>query len=157
MSLPPPGLSRFQQDLDLLEDGKFSYMATGCDKCNHTGISGRIPIIEIIEFNNVIDKKDILNNPNNYLLQNAYPNILELIDYQKCNILYLHISGQPLGVFDPKFKNMMNILNALGAKYQHRQNFEDGYYFSSHAVREQLLQYLEEVECKLIVPCHSAK
>ena len=111
---------------------------------------------KIIEFNNVIDKKDILNNPNNYLLQNAYPNILELIDYQKCNILYLHISGQPLGAFDPKFKNMMNILNALGAKYQHRQNFEDGYYFSSHAVREQLLQYLEEVNCKLIVPCHSA-
>lgn len=43
-----------QQDLDLLEDGKFSYMATGCDKCNHTGISGRIPIIEIIEFNNYL-------------------------------------------------------------------------------------------------------
>ena len=111
---------------------------------------------EVIKYNDVIEKQDILNNPNKYLLQNSYPNILELIDYQKSNILYLHISGQPLGAFDPKFKSMMNLLNALNAKYQHRQNFEDGYYFSSHATREQLLEYLEEVKCKLIVPCHSA-
>lgn len=50
------------QDLELLEDGtdedgnvgKLSYVSTGCEKCNHTGISGRIPIIEIIEFNNYL-------------------------------------------------------------------------------------------------------
>lgn len=111
---------------------------------------------EIIKSNNVINKQSIINNPEAYLLQNAYPNLLELIDYRNANILYLHISGQPIGAFDPKFKNMMNLLNALGAIYQHRQNFEDGYYFSSHATREQLLEYLEEVNCKLIVPCHSA-
>lgn len=47
-----------KQDLDLLptnEDGDYiSYVSDGCDKCNSTGISGRIPIIEIIPFNNYI-------------------------------------------------------------------------------------------------------
>lgn len=111
---------------------------------------------DIIKYNNVINKQSIINNPSSYLLQNSYPNILELIDYKELNILYLHISGQPLGEFDPKFKNMKNLLNALNTKYQHRQNFDDGYYFSSHATREQLLKYQDEVNCKLIIPCHSA-
>lgn len=42
------------KDLELLEEGKYSYVADGCDKCNHTGIVGRIPLIEIIEFNNYL-------------------------------------------------------------------------------------------------------
>ena len=51
-----------QQDLDLLEqgvdddgnEGYLSYISTGCEQCNHTGFKGRVPIIEIIEFNNFI-------------------------------------------------------------------------------------------------------
>lgn len=50
------------QDLAMLGDGtddngnvgKITYVSTGCEKCNHTGIAGRIPIIEIIEFNNYL-------------------------------------------------------------------------------------------------------
>ena len=52
-----------EQDLTILKDGidevtgiigKVTYESVGCDKCNHTGIEGRIPIIEIIEFNNYL-------------------------------------------------------------------------------------------------------
>lgn len=43
-----------KEDLELLEDGKYSYTSEGCEKCNHTGIIGRIPLIEIIEFNNYL-------------------------------------------------------------------------------------------------------
>lgn len=51
-----------QQDLDILEkcvddngnQGYISYTSTGCEECNHTGFKGRIPIIEIIEFNNFL-------------------------------------------------------------------------------------------------------
>lgn len=42
-----------QQDLDMLEEGKYSYESHGCEKCNFTGIAGRKPIVEILEFNNV--------------------------------------------------------------------------------------------------------
>lgn len=50
------------QDLELLEygtddngqEGYISYISTGCEKCDHTGFAGRIPIIEIIAFDNYL-------------------------------------------------------------------------------------------------------
>jgi len=42
------------RDLALLEDGKYSYEAPGCPKCNQQGILGRIPVIEILTFDNEI-------------------------------------------------------------------------------------------------------
>lgn len=110
---------------------------------------------EIINYNNIINKNDIIASPNKYLLQNSYPNLLELLDYRNLNCLYLHISGLPLGNFDPKYRKLMNFLNTFNYKYQSRSQYEDGY-FSNHATREQLLQYIEDVKCKLIIPVHSA-
>ena len=40
------------RDLAVLEDGKYSYEATGCPKCNYQGILGRVPVIEILAFDN---------------------------------------------------------------------------------------------------------
>lgn len=40
------------RDRALLEGGKYSYKSVGCPKCNHKGILGRIPIIEILTFDN---------------------------------------------------------------------------------------------------------
>jgi len=110
----------------------------------------------VLENNNIIKKKDIMANPNQFLVQNSYPNILELIDYRNINTLYLHHSGTPLGSFDPKYNRLLNIISKLGFDYQSKSRFDDGTYFSNHATREQLLQYLDEVKCKLIIPVHSA-
>lgn len=42
------------QDLALLEEGKYSYVSTGCEHCSGTGFLERVPVIEIIEFNNYL-------------------------------------------------------------------------------------------------------
>ena len=42
------------QDLEMLEEGKYSYVSTGCEHCAGTGYLERVPIIEIIEFNNYL-------------------------------------------------------------------------------------------------------
>ena len=42
------------QDLQFLEEGKYSYQSRGCIQCHNTGIIGRRPVIEIIEFNNTL-------------------------------------------------------------------------------------------------------
>lgn len=57
--IPPEVLQALRkQDLALLptnEKGEhISYVADGCVECNSTGIAGRIPIIEIIPFNNYL-------------------------------------------------------------------------------------------------------
>jgi len=108
------------------------------------------------EFNHIIDKKDIIANPKQYLVQTTYENILEIIDYKDIKTLYLHISGTPIGAFDPKFKRMMSLIDEFKFDYHNRTDFEDGMMFSCHATREQLLAYLEAVKCKLIIPTHSA-
>lgn len=38
----------------MLEEGKYTYKSTGCEKCGGTGYAGRVPLIEIIEFNNYL-------------------------------------------------------------------------------------------------------
>jgi len=40
------------RDLAVLEEGKYSYEAAGCPKCNYQGILGRVPVIEILTFDN---------------------------------------------------------------------------------------------------------
>ena len=50
-------------DLEMLPDGideitgkegKVTYVSSGCEMCNHTGFMGRIPVVEILEFNNYL-------------------------------------------------------------------------------------------------------
>ena len=43
-----------EKDLARLEDNKYTYASTGCEKCNYTGIVSRIPITEIIPFDNIL-------------------------------------------------------------------------------------------------------
>ena len=49
-------LVRLPEGIDSLtgEKGKVTYVSSGCEKCNHTGFIGRIPVVEIIEFNNYL-------------------------------------------------------------------------------------------------------
>lgn len=109
---------------------------------------------DIINYNILISKQDIINNPNKYLLQNSYSNILELLDYRNINSLYLHHSGTPLGIFDPKFKNMLNIVNKANMKYVETYETDKGY-FSPHAENYQILAYIDMIKTKLVIPCHT--
>lgn len=108
----------------------------------------------IIDNNILISKQDIINNPSKYIVQNTYPNILELLDYRNIKSLYLHHSGIPLGEFDPKYKNMKRIIQLANTEYLKTYETDKGY-FSSHAEHYQILAYIEMVKAKLVVPCHT--
>ena len=109
---------------------------------------------EIIDTNTLITKDEILNNPDKYLVENTYPNILELLDYRNIDAIYLHHSGSPLGEFDPKYKNMLNIVEKANMKYVETYQTEQGY-FSPHAEHYQILAYIEMLKSKLVIPCHT--
>lgn len=108
---------------------------------------------QVIRENNIIDKKEVLANPNNYLVQNTFENILELLDYRNIKTLYLHHSGTPLGDYDPQFKILETILKKADIDYRHIYQGEDGQFFS-HATANQLLWYIGEVNAKLLIPSH---
>lgn len=108
---------------------------------------------QVIKENNIITKDEVYNNPGNYIVQNTFENILELLDYRNINTLYLHHSGTPLGDYDPQFRSLEMILNKANITYRHIYEGEDGEFFS-HAIANQLLWYIKEVEAKLLIPSH---
>ena len=108
---------------------------------------------EILEGNNLIAKETVMKDPSNYLVQNSYPNILELLDYRK-EFLYLHHSGEPLGPFDSRYENMKRVLKQCACRYVRAFEYEDGH-FSSHAEAYQILAYIDMVDADLCVPCHT--
>ena len=107
----------------------------------------------ILEDNTPIDKESVMKDPSHYLVQNSYPNILELLDY-KDEFLYLHHSGEPLGPFDRRYENMKRVLKRCSCRYVRAYEYEDGH-FSSHAEACQILAYIEMVNADLCVPCHT--
>lgn len=110
---------------------------------------------EILAFNNVITKQQAMNNPEKYMIQNSYPNSLELLDYRNMKALYLHHSGIPLGSYDPKYRNLMKIIKLANMDYNRTYEGPDGY-FSPHAETFQILAYINMVNARLTVPCHSS-
>lgn len=111
---------------------------------------------QVIKDNNIINKQEVLSNPGNYLVQNTFENILELLDYRNTKTMYLHHSGVPLGNYDPQFKNLEMILNKANITYKHIYEGEDGEFFS-HATANQILWYINEVNAKLLIPVHCSQ
>jgi len=110
---------------------------------------------EILTNNVVITKEEVMTNPRKYIVQNTYPNLLELLDYRNMKTMYLHHSGTPLGDFDPAMKTLMNIVKHCNFDYVSSKR-KDGRIFNSHAAIEQLLGYIDLVNPSLLIPCHSA-
>lgn len=108
---------------------------------------------QVIKENNIITKDEIYSNPANYIVQNTFENILELLDYRNINTLYLHHSGTPLGDYDPQFRSLEMILKKSNIAYRHIYEGEDGEFFS-HAIANQLLWYINQVNAKLLIPSH---
>ena len=109
---------------------------------------------QIINSNILVSKEEIFTNPDKYLLQNTYPNSLELLSYSGCDTLYLHHSGTPLGDFDPQYDNLRKIISLAGIAYYRTYEDEDGY-FSPHAEDYQILSYIDMANPKLVIPCHT--
>ena len=110
---------------------------------------------EILAYNIPVEKQDVLAEPQKYLVQNTYPNLLELLDYRHTPTMYLHYSGTPLGEFDPRYFNMKNIVELANMEYVRAYQTEEGY-FSPHAEKCQILAYIEMVGARLVVPAHSS-
>ncbi|MCL1997825.1 MAG: MBL fold metallo-hydrolase [Turicibacter sp.] len=90
----------------------------------------------------------INENPQKYFVQNSLVNILDLLDYQVEGSVYIHSNGIPLGPFDPAFGGMKSFLENLGIEYFSAS-------CSGHARREDILDIIERISPKTLVPWHS--
>ncbi|WP_112179051.1 MULTISPECIES: MBL fold metallo-hydrolase [Paraliobacillus] len=86
--------------------------------------------------------------PNKYLLQNSFDNIADLLDLDVSGSIYLHSNGMPLGEFDPNYQILLSFLKQFQIEYK-------SFNVSGHATQEDILQLIEDIKPKLLVPWHS--
>lgn len=98
-----------------------------------------------------IDLQDIKKNPDKYLLQNSYRNILTLIDLEGINGKYYHLLGEPLISDTKEYKIMTNFINKLRWDFKTYINL----YSFSHAYPNHLAYVIECVNAKTVVAVHS--
>lgn len=99
----------------------------------------------------VIDINDIKNNPQNYLLQNSYQNILTLIDLDGINGKYYHLLGEPLVKGTKEYNIMTNFIDKLNWNFETFINL----YSFSHAYPNHLSYVVKSINAKSVVAVHS--
>ncbi len=110
-------------------------------------------LYEVLKSNEIISKEEILTHPEQYMVQNSYENILELFDYRNVKTKYIHHSGTPLGSYEPSYEKMMMILEKCNIEYCYLYDTPNGTFYP-HAIANQLLWYIQEVNPKLLIPSH---
>lgn len=101
--------------------------------------------------NTIIDKKDILENPNNYFIQNSYKNILELTDYDGIKGIYFHLFGEPLLKGQKHYQIMKNVIDKLNWNFFSYINL----FSFSHAYPNHLAYYIQKLNPAAVVAVHS--
>ncbi|MBM7717219.1 MBL fold metallo-hydrolase [Siminovitchia sp. FSL H7-0308] len=86
--------------------------------------------------------------PGNYFVQNRFENILNLLDFDLKESVYIHTNGTPLGNFDPDYPKLLSVLNHLDIDYK-------PLHVSGHALEKDILTYIEQVRPKIVIPWHS--
>ena len=98
-----------------------------------------------------VDTEEIRKHPENYILQNSYENILNLIDLDSVRASYYHLFGEPLVPQDKHYKIMRNMVEKLGWEFVTYSNL----YSFSHAYPNHLSYMVERIQAKSVVAVHS--
>ena len=105
---------------------------------------------ELIDSNPVVTKQEIHQNPSKYLIQNTYEHSMELFDLPNENACYLHSGGIPSGSYDPRYANLLRIIELAG--FEHVNFFMQNYF--THAYPSQLKYYCDQIDAKVLIPVH---
>lgn len=96
----------------------------------------------------MVTRKDILDNPSGYVLQQDYKHIYELIDLKDVLSLYVHMDGGPLGDYDPSFKKLHDFMEQLNINYEHKGT-------GGHSRPYYLRYMIDNIAPGTLIPLHS--
>ena len=96
----------------------------------------------------VVVRKELLENPEKYVLQQDYKHIYELYELESVISLYLHMDGAPLGDYDPSYAKFYSLLENLGINFERCG-------LGGHAEPYYLRHTVDVIEPKILVPLHS--
>ncbi|SFC35172.1 MBL fold metallo-hydrolase [Butyrivibrio sp. YAB3001] len=96
----------------------------------------------------VVTRKDLLENPKAYVLQQDYKDSYELFDLAPVISKYLHMDGAPLGDYDPSFGIFYKMLDAIGINVERCG-------LGGHAEPYYLRKTVDEIQPRILIPLHS--
>lgn len=105
-------------------------------------------ITEIMASYESINYRNINLSPQNYVLQNSFRNLMELLDLNLKKCTYLHSNAVPLGAYDPDWEKLQEFLRKLKVDYEYIGT--PGHAFHSH-----LKYIIDGIQPEILVPLHS--
>jgi ribonuclease J len=106
---------------------------------------------ELLQNCHIVTREDIRRRPGQYLIQNSYRHILELLDLPCGGGAYLHADGIPIGAFDPAYPTLRKLVALSGFKYT--TFFCENYF--GHGYPGQVKYFVDQINPKVLIPCHS--
>lgn len=104
---------------------------------------------QVLELDVDVDLATINAQPGAYVLQNHFDN-LTVLDAISADFSYLHMNGEPLGDYDPRYQQLLDYLTDRGITMQVMGA-------SGHAQPADLVALAQQVNAKVTVPWHSFK
>lgn len=86
--------------------------------------------------------------PRKYILQNSFKNLMELLDLNLRNSVYIHSNAIPLGAYDPDWEKLQIFLRKLNLDYEYIGS-------SGHAFHSHLKCMIDEIKPEILIPLHS--
>lgn len=96
-----------------------------------------------------IDWLKVMSEPSYYVVQNRFDQLHDLDQFDK-QFVYLHMNGEPLGEYDPRFSELSTYLETRNVALQLMGA-------SGHAKPDDLVALAQHVNAKQTVPWHSFK
>lgn len=91
---------------------------------------------------------EINMSPKDYILQNSFKNLMELLDLNLTKGIYIHSNAQPLGAYDPDYQKLQEFLKRLEVNYEYVGT-------SGHAYHSNLKYIIDEIKPEILIPLHS--
>jgi mRNA degradation ribonuclease J1/J2 len=96
----------------------------------------------------VVTRKELIENPAKYVLQQDYKDAYELFELADVISVYLHMDGAPLGDYDPSYAKFYSLLNAAGINV-----IRCG--LGGHAEPYYLRKQVDDIAPRTLIPLHS--
>lgn len=105
-------------------------------------------LTELLENCRTISYEQVNLTPYNYVVQNSFKNLMELLDLNLKKGVYIHSNAVPLGAYDPDYEKLQEFVRKLKLDYEYIGT--PGHAFHSH-----LKYIIDTIKPEILVPLHS--
>lgn len=102
----------------------------------------------LMEGYSTLSYNDINLNPKEYIVQNSFRNLMELLDLNLKFSVYIHSNAVPLGEYDPDLERLLSFLRKFKVEYEYIGT-------PGHALHSNLKCIIDEIKPKILIPLHS--